>query len=424
MRQHLVGRERRAGDGNDERDAAFAPHRVGHPDHSGRLDERMQAQRVLDLGGGDVLAARDEDVLEPIDDAEHAARVARHQVAGAQPVAAHGTCRRGGVAEVAGEDARPSHPELSGRLALEGKPRRGIDDTHAHVRIRPSHRAPRAEGLRRRKVQDVRRRLGQPVALRQGDPACPPRVLQRRRHGRTAHQREAEGRDIRRPPLPIGGEQGVLRRHAHHRGHASIGDELQHTGRLERALEHDGRAHPPGEQRLAVPRGDVELREHRQHDVVLRERQRLREGEVVPEAVRVGEHDALRGRLAARREDHEQRVVVVHRPSRCRLRRARDGCLDPGGAEDRSGRRDLGRSEGLSGEGGVLVLDEDERGGGAGEHVGELAGRQPPGQRHQGDSREGAGEERHDVVGRVARQRGDAIAGPVARVPERLGEVA
>ena len=49
----------------------------------------MRADDLLDLGGGDVLAAAPDDVLHPPEEVEEAALVAARQVAGVEPAAAH-----------------------------------------------------------------------------------------------------------------------------------------------------------------------------------------------------------------------------------------------------------------------------------------------------------------------------------------------
>jgi hypothetical protein len=166
----------------------------------------------------------------------------------------------------------------------------------------------------------------------------------------------------------------------------------------------------------------VELRQHRQDDIVVVQGQRLGERQVVPEAVGVRQHDALRGGFAARREDHQQRIVVVHRSRRSRPERDGYGRFDSRRSEHRdlqhpftaAVRAGVDGPDRLAGESRVLVLDEHERRRRPREDVGQLACGQPPRQRHERNARQRAREERHDVIGRVARHRRDAVARRIA----------
>ena len=88
--------------------------------------------------------------------------------------------------------------------------------------------------------------------------------------------------------------------------------ETWHGRGVEAALQHDGAALPPREQRLHVPAAAVELRQHLQDDVVACQPGGEVEREVRPEAVRVREHGALRPAGRAGRVDEQQPVVVRH----------------------------------------------------------------------------------------------------------------
>ena len=80
-----VEREPRAGD--HDRADAFAQRRVGGGDHRHVRHRRVRDQQVLDLPGGDVLAAADDDVLEPVGDRQVAAGVDPPDVPGPEPAA-------------------------------------------------------------------------------------------------------------------------------------------------------------------------------------------------------------------------------------------------------------------------------------------------------------------------------------------------
>ena len=75
----------RAGRDDDRRDDLLAGVVARQADDRGVLDLRMLAQRVLDLGGGDVEAARDDELLDAVDDADEPGLVDGDDVAGAEP---------------------------------------------------------------------------------------------------------------------------------------------------------------------------------------------------------------------------------------------------------------------------------------------------------------------------------------------------
>ena len=198
------------------------------------------------------------------------------------------------------------------------------------------------------------------------------------------------------------GHEEVVRRDAHHRRDPLALDQLERSGRVEAALEHDLGALPPGEDRLNVPAAAVELRQHLQDDVVRTDPGREVEGEVRPEAVRVREQRALRLPGRARGVDEEQRVVVRRTGARCapRARLQRQG-----------GRHARERERGLA-ELAVLVLDEEDGRLGVVELVGDLGRGEPP--RDRVEDRPGlrAREHERNVLARVAGERRDAV--PVA----------
>ena len=110
------------------------------------------------------------------------------------------------------------------------------------------------------------------------------------------------------------GEHQVLGGDAHQHRDPPFRDQLQDPAGFEAAFQHHCGARPPGQQRLDVPAADVELRQHRQHDVGAAQIEGSGEREIGPEAVGVGQHGGLAGPLGAGREDHQEGVVVAHFP--------------------------------------------------------------------------------------------------------------
>ena len=70
--------------------ANLAPSLVRHADHGGLGHTGVLVEGGFDLGGIDVLAAGDEHVLQPVEDAAEALLVALDDVAGAEPLAVEG----------------------------------------------------------------------------------------------------------------------------------------------------------------------------------------------------------------------------------------------------------------------------------------------------------------------------------------------
>ena len=223
-------------------------------------------------------------------------------------------------------------------------------------------------------------------------------------------------------PAGIRGEHRILGGHPHHGRDAPLRHELKHAGRLERTLEHDRRPHPPRQQRLAVPRGDMKLRQHRQHDVAARQRQGTGKRHVVPEAVGVGEHDTLGRCLRTGREDHKERIVVADRAFRAGPPGSRQVRLDRAGTEQDHGGGLGDGAERFVGQDDVLVVDEEQIGVAATQEPADLARGEPPRQGHERDTGQRASEERHDMIGGVARDRRDAIPGSVPGAAQRRGQ--
>ena len=326
LARHLVARQplaavrdqlllgRLAGE-HDECEAGLTPALVRNADDGGLRDGRMLVEDVLDLGGIDVLAAGDDHVLRPAHDPVVALLVAGGHVAGQQPPVGERGLGRLEIAPVAGEDVRAPDDELALGDALEQLSGLGIAQRDVDVWIRLAGEPALAGGVLGRQAEHVRRRLGQPVALNDLDAALLPGLEQRLGHRRTADDGAAEAREVGGGEGWILRHEEVVRGHAHHRRHALLRDQRERRGGVEVRLEHDARSLPPGEQRLHVPAAAVELRQHGEHDVVVRDPGHPVEGEVRPEAVRVREQRALRPARRPRRVDEQQPVVVRRAPA-------------------------------------------------------------------------------------------------------------
>src|SRR3546814_9030859 len=108
-------RSRRAGPDHHHRVDRLAPPLVGQSDHRARHHVWVTRDDILHLGAKDILATRDDDVLQPVDDRQEALRVEDADVAGVQPamLVEFGCPFR--VAPIAWRQEAASHYDLSRR---------------------------------------------------------------------------------------------------------------------------------------------------------------------------------------------------------------------------------------------------------------------------------------------------------------------
>ena len=102
----------------DEGAGHLAPFLVRLGDHRGQHDGRVLVERVLDLDRGDVLAARDDDVLGAVLELDVAVRILHREVAGMEPAAGEGCLGRLGVLQVALHHDVAAHHDLAHRRAV------------------------------------------------------------------------------------------------------------------------------------------------------------------------------------------------------------------------------------------------------------------------------------------------------------------
>ena len=125
---------------DDARDRPLAPPGVGHAD-DGRLgDLRVGHQLVLELDRADPLAARLDDVLGPVDQADVPVRVDGGDVAGPEPPVGGERLGRARVVVVAGGDPRAPDLQLAGGAAVPRQRSSGV------VGVRPAEARLHADG--------------------------------------------------------------------------------------------------------------------------------------------------------------------------------------------------------------------------------------------------------------------------------------
>src|SRR5437667_5162222 len=105
---------------HDERLRDLAPPLVRHGDHRHLEHVGVARDRLLDLDGRDVLAARDDDVLLAVAQLDVAIGVHDRHVAGVEPAAAEGLGGGGRVVEVAGHHVIAAHDHFTERLGIRG----------------------------------------------------------------------------------------------------------------------------------------------------------------------------------------------------------------------------------------------------------------------------------------------------------------
>src|SRR5213594_79114 len=148
--------------GHDERLRDLAPALVRHRDHRHLEHVGVARDRLLDLDGRDVFAARDDDVLLAVAQLDVAVGVHDGHVAGVEPAAAKGFGGGGRIVEVAGHDVVAAHDHLAQGLAVGGQVAHlGVDDAEL-AGDQVGHPLPGAEA--RAHLGVVRAPLRVPVA--------------------------------------------------------------------------------------------------------------------------------------------------------------------------------------------------------------------------------------------------------------------
>ena len=251
----------------------FAPLLVRHADDRHFLHRRMPQQHAFDLDRRDVLAAADDDVLEPVADLDVAVRMDDRGVAGVEPAAAHRHRGRLGIVVVALHHDVAAHDDLADRRAVVRHLAPLVVD-HAQLAGRDQLDAlPRLDhgalGRRQRVVlgprladRDERRRLGQAVDLRDRPAELALDALDRRRRRRRAggHHADAPRRPRARcsagalamPISTVGAAQSIVTR--------SRVDELEDLRRVDLA-QADVRAADRGDDPDERPAVGVEHRQ-------------------------------------------------------------------------------------------------------------------------------------------------------------------
>ncbi len=93
---------------------------------------RVAVEHALQFDGGDVFAAGDDDVLEPVADLDVAVRMADRQVAGMEPAAGEGFLGGAGILQVALHHGIAAHEDLADGLAVARHRLEGLRVGHHH----------------------------------------------------------------------------------------------------------------------------------------------------------------------------------------------------------------------------------------------------------------------------------------------------
>ena len=232
----------------DDGDGDGAPLLVRDAHDADVGDGRMARQDGLDLGGSDVLAARDDDLVAAGHDAEPAFRVQAAQIAGVQPAfRVEGGRGRFGVVLVAVEDHRAANQDLAVRVG-RGRGAVGSLDPKLDAGQRSSGRPGAATGVAERHRDHAGGRLRHAIA---GDdrPAGGHGTGYQRFGDRAAAQEN--GTKLRRGHAPRGIEKAAELR-GHQRDMADVharrpsGPEAGHDRLVVRRDGHDYRDAGPG----------------------------------------------------------------------------------------------------------------------------------------------------------------------------------
>ena len=134
-------------------------------------DTGVVREHPLYLGGRDVIAAADDDVLDPVQDVAASGRVEASEIAGAKPsVAVDDRSRGRGVAPVSGSHLRSAHAQFA--LDIGGGHQAAVRAQHGNLAVRHGKAGRGGVGSRklRWQVGRERRSLGEPPCLLQREP--------------------------------------------------------------------------------------------------------------------------------------------------------------------------------------------------------------------------------------------------------------
>ena len=255
----------------------------------------MLVDHPLHLGAGDVLATRDDEVLQAIDDEEVAVVVAHADVAGVEPTAGEGPGGGLLVAPVAREDLRPPEHDLAW-LARGDRAALVVPDIQVEVEARPADAAELGDDAVAVEEGVPRHRLGQAVGV--GEPGRRERALdpldQRDRHLLAAVDDHPHRREVARLDLGQRHDRVHHRRGEPHGGDARALDLVDHGPRVEAPVDDHGGAGRDQRGGREVERAHVVQRPARQAEVVAGEAELHEVGEALPRQVGVRQHHALR----------------------------------------------------------------------------------------------------------------------------------
>ena len=242
----------------------LAPARVWQADHGTFGHAGPAFDQVLDLGGIDVLAARNQHVLAPSDHAVDALPVLGAQVAGMQPAVA--PVRVIGLAVVGTQQVRRLQPDFADRAGhhvLAGL----VDQSHPHAQCGSPDPPGQGQGFVRRQRDRHRATLGAAVDLRHRQPPLVKRLDQRQRHDHRAAVDEAQAVQWRNRPIRMLQQRPHRRRDQQADGGPPLAHCRQPGAGLEARQQPYRRADGQRRQRLDAQPADMEQRQGRQHPV-------------------------------------------------------------------------------------------------------------------------------------------------------------
>ena len=316
----------------------FAPLLVGHADHGDFGDVGMVADRALDLGGIDVLAAGDDHVLDAVVDVEIAVLVEIAGVSSAQPVVlvqrSGGGLRQVPVAGHVGAGARRDLADFARRQFVAV----GIEDRELNAGqglAGGAHAVQPLDVILRRQCDDGAGGLGHAVHLHKtAFEHLDAFLQQRRRNRRGAIQHVFQLREIDLAGAGLPHHELHRGRHHEQLGDAGFFEEIQHLCRIEFARDHALGAVIEAEH---APAGaaDVKHRHRHQRDIVIGPFVPVRPlgaaGSYQRKKIRMRQHRAFRLSGGARGVELDRDVLVVDRHLRivAALRVAPGGKIEP-----------------------------------------------------------------------------------------------
>ena len=270
MRQHGLAGDGIVGAHRDD-DGDLPPPVIITSDNGEFGQPGHPAKHPFKLGRVDVLAARDDDMLQPVGEPVQPPIIDPRHIAGMEPAITDAVPAGGVIVPVAGQDVTAANPYFA-HLADRHLAAVRASDADLAGASRAPDRAGGVKGDIGGLVDRRRRCFGGAIDLHHRGAAIMHRLDQRHRHVGRPDGHHAKAGQIRCSPFLLRQQRRQHCRHHRDLGDGMILDHGQRRGGVEERCDDHMRAAQQGWQRLDVQATDMEQRQDVQHHIIGRHR--------------------------------------------------------------------------------------------------------------------------------------------------------